>query len=63
VERRCTLRRGYLLVNEASPGIERQKSPTIESELRYIFKKLEMTEPPKSPEGGQATSTEGEAKS
>ena len=53
VERRYTLRR----------GIERQKSPAIESELRYIFKKLEMIEPPKSPEGGQATSTEGEAKS
>ena len=63
VERRYTLRRGYLIVIAARPGIERQKSPAIESELRYIFKKLEMIEPPKSPEGGQATSTEGEAKS
>ena len=46
VERRYTLRRGYLIVIAARPGIERQKSPAIESELRYIFKKLEMIDVP-----------------
>ncbi len=53
VERRCTLRRGFLIVIAARPGIERQKSPAIESELRYIFKKLDMLEPqsPKASEG------------
>ena len=45
VERRHPLRRGFLIVIAARPGIERQKSPAIESELRYIFKKLEMFEP------------------
>lgn len=45
VERRYTLRRGYLIVIAARPGIERQKSTAIEGELRYIFKKLEMFEP------------------
>ena len=54
VERRYSLRRGYLIVIAARPGIERQKSPAIESELRYIFKKLEMIQPQTSPEGGQA---------
>ncbi len=49
VERRFALRRGYLIVIAARPGIERQKSPAIESELKYIFKKLDMLEslPPK----------------
>ncbi len=45
VMRRHTLRRGYLIVIAARPGIERQKSPAIESELHYIFKKLDMYEP------------------
>ena len=45
VERRYTLRRGFLIVIAARPGIERQKSPAIESELKYIFKKLDMLEP------------------
>ena len=44
VERRFALRRGYLIVIAARPGIERQKSPAIESELKYIFKKLDMLE-------------------
>ncbi len=44
VERKHPLRRGFLIVIAARPGIERQKSPAIESELRYIFKKLEMFE-------------------
>ncbi len=52
VERRYTLRRGFLIVIAARPGIERQKSTAIESELRYIFKKLEMMEP-RPTEGGQ----------
>ena len=49
VERRFTLRRGFLIVIAARPGIERQKSPAIESELRYIFKKLDMLEPRQAP--------------
>ncbi len=53
VERRYTLRRGFLIVIAARPGIERQKSPAIESELRYIFKKLDMFEPQTSKETGQ----------
>ena len=44
VERKYSLRRGYLIVIAARPGIERQKSPVIESELRYILKKLDMLE-------------------
>jgi ribonuclease P protein component len=55
VERRRPLRRGFLIVIAARPGIERQKSPAIESELRYIFKKLEMFEPQPTSEGGQAS--------
>ena len=51
VERRYTLRRGYLIVIAARPGIERQKSQAIESELRYIFKKLEMIDPQPAKEG------------
>ena len=53
VERRYSLRRGYLIVIASRPasGIERQKSTAIESELRYIFKKLDMLEsaPPAKP--------------
>ncbi len=45
VEQAHPLRRGYLIVIASRPGIERQKSPAIASELRYIFKKLEMFEP------------------
>ena len=45
VERRYSIRRGFLIVIAARPGIERVKSPAVESELRYIFKKLEMLEP------------------
>ena len=53
VERKYSIRRGYLIVIAARPGIERQKSPAIESELKYILKKLDMVEPlipkPESP--------------
>ena len=45
VERKYSIRRGYLIVIAARPGIERQKSPVIESELKYILKKLDMIEP------------------
>ena len=45
VERKYSIRRGYLIVIAARPGIERQKSPVIESELKYILKKLDMMEP------------------
>ena len=51
VERKYSLRRGYLIVIAARPGIERVKSPAVESELRYIFKKLEMLESRTNPEG------------
>ena len=51
VERKYSLRRGYLIVIAARPGIERVKSPAVESELRYIFKKLEMLEPRATQEG------------
>jgi len=52
VERRHSLRGGFLIVIAARPGIERQKSPAIESELRYIFKKLDMFEPQPSKTSG-----------
>ncbi len=42
VERRRPLKRGFLIVISARPGIETQKSSAVESELYYIFKKLEM---------------------
>ncbi len=45
VERRHPLRRGFLIVVAARPGIEKQKSPAVASELRYIFKKLDMFAP------------------
>ena len=57
VERRHPLRRGFLIVIAARPGIEKQKSPAIESELRYIFKKLDMFEP------HTPTESQGESKS
>ena len=56
VERRHPLRRGYLIVIAARPGIERVKSPAVESELRYIFKKLEMFEPRPKAEEAEAPS-------
>lgn len=56
VERRHPLRRGFLIVIAARPGIERVKSPAVESELRYIFKKLEMFEPQPKAEEAKAPS-------
>lgn len=38
------LRRGYLIVVSAKPEIVGRKSPEIQSELRYAFKKLDMLE-------------------
>lgn len=49
VERRHPLRRGFLIVIAARPGIEKQKSPAIEAELRYLFKKLDLFEPTSAP--------------
>ena len=58
VERKKPLRRGFLIVIAARPGIERVKSPAVESALRYIFKKLDMFEPQATTQhGGQATPT------
>ncbi len=51
VERKHPLKQGFLIVIAARPGIEAQKSPAIESELRYIFKKLEMFAPPPAQSG------------
>ena len=45
VERRHPLRRGFLIVIASRAGIEKQKSTAIASELRYIFKKLDMFAP------------------
>ena len=56
VERRYTLRRGYLIVIAARPGIEGVKSPAVESELRYIFKKRELLEPQPQAEEAKAPS-------
>jgi ribonuclease P protein component len=56
VERRHPLRRGFLIVIAARPGIEGVKSPAVESELRYIFKKLEMFEPQPQAEEAKAPS-------
>ncbi len=53
VERKHPLRCGYLIVIASRPGIEGQKSQAIESELRYIFKKLDMLEPAE-PQGNGA---------
>jgi ribonuclease P protein component len=38
------LRKGYLIVVNAKPEIAGRKSPEIQSELRYAFKKLDMLE-------------------
>lgn len=38
------LRKGYLIVVSAKPEIAGRKSPEIQSELRYAFKKLDMLE-------------------
>ncbi len=51
VEQHHTLKKGFLIVIAARPGIEKQKSRAIESELRYIFKKLEMLAPLPDPKG------------
>ena len=56
VERRHLLRRGFLIVIAARPGIEGVKSPAVESELRYIVKKLEMFEPQPQAEEAKAPS-------
>ena len=45
VEKRHPLRRGFLIVIASRAGIEKQKSTAIASELRYIFKKLDMFAP------------------
>lgn len=48
VEKDQALRRGFLIVIAARPGIEKQKSTAIARELRYLFRKLDMF----APEGG-----------
>ena len=44
VERKYAIRRGFLIVIAARPGIEGVKSTAVESELRYLLKKLDMLE-------------------
>ena len=57
VEKRHPLRRGFLIVIASRAGIEKQKSTAIASELRYIFKKLDMFAPttPSNSDGGTTT--------
>lgn len=57
VEKRHPLRRGFLIVIASRAGIEKQKSTAIASELRYIFKKLDMFAPatPSNSDGGTHT--------
>ena len=59
VERRHPLRRGFLIVIASRAGIEKQKSTAIASELRYIFKKLDMFAPAQpatsEKDGGKST--------
>ena len=45
VEKKHPLRRGFLIVIAARPGIEKQKSTAVASELLYIFRKLDMLAP------------------
>ena len=45
VEKKHPLRRGFLIVIAARPGIEKQKSTAVASELLYIFRKLDMLPP------------------
>ena len=54
VRKKHTLKTGYLIVISARAGIESQKSTAIESELKYIFKKLDMFEPTHGNPNGQA---------
>lgn len=55
VEAENTLRRGYLIVIAARPGIEGQKSPAIARELRYLLRKLDMLENAESRGDGRPT--------
>ena len=57
VERRHPLRRGFLIVIASRAGIEKQKSTAIASELRYIFKKLDMFAPAAPSKADGETST------
>ena len=45
VEKKHPLRRGFLIVIAARPGIEKQKSTAVASELLYILRKLDMMAP------------------
>ena len=45
VEKKHPLRRGFLIVIAARPGIEKQKSTAVASELLYILRKLDMLAP------------------
>ena len=53
VRRKHALKTGYLIVISTRPGVEQQKSTAIASELRYIFKKLDMFESPANASGRQ----------
>ena len=46
LEREVDLKKGFLIVITAKPGIERRRSGEIEADLRYIFRKLDMICPP-----------------
>lgn len=59
VRRKRSLKTGYLIVISARPGIEKEKSTAVASELQYLFKKLDMFESPTNASGRQ----EGDTKS
>jgi len=48
VRKKHPLKTGYLIVISTRAGIEKQKSTTVEDELFYIFKKLDMLANPAS---------------
>ena len=55
VVRKEPLKGGFLIVISTRPGIEKQKSPAIEADLRWIFRKLDMFRT----EGDKPSGTQG----
>lgn len=53
VRRKRPLKTGYLIVISTRPGIEKEKSTAVASELQYIFKKLDMFVSPANSSGRQ----------
>ena len=53
VRKKRSLKTGYLIVISTRPGIEKEKSTAVASELYYVFKKLDMFESPANTSGCQ----------